>query len=134
MIGGTDVILDVKPGVSAADVILRCVRRHWPACVYQDADDESQPFEPLGGIWPPTLKGSEFFIYRDEQAARSWDEFGATEENANLMLHVLLPTGEDDDDPHSVTIVCGEPVGDVKAILVDIETELAGGKAGKGRG
>ena len=30
MIGGTDVVLEVKPGVSAADVILRVVHRHWP--------------------------------------------------------------------------------------------------------
>jgi hypothetical protein len=133
MIGGTDVILDVKPGVSAADVILRRVRRHWPACVYQDADDESEPFEPLGEIWPPTLKGNEFFLYRDEEAARSWDEFGATEENANLILHVLLPTGQADDDPHSVTIVCGEPVGEVKTLLAEVEEELAGRTAANKR-
>ena len=90
MIGGTDVIMKRKPGVPAADAILRVVRRHWPDCLYQNTDEEGTARRlPVEGA-PPDLAW-EFFLHRDEESVRSWDEFGATPENGNTMLHVLIP-------------------------------------------
>jgi len=130
MIGGTDVVLEIGPGVAAADAILRAVRRHWPHCVYQNADDETAPFAPVAD-WPPRSVEREFFVYRDEDAARDWDAEGATEANHNTMLYVILPDESPaPSDRPTVTVVCGEPTGDVKAILEDIETSLRLDRAG----
>jgi hypothetical protein len=125
MIGGTDVVLEIGAGVRAADAILRAVRRHWPRCVYQNADDESAPFTPYEGHWPPQDVDREFFVYKDVEAARSWDADGATPEKDNTMLYVIVP-----EEPAArttvptLTVVCGEPCGEMKAILEDIESSL----------
>lgn len=126
MIGGTDVILEVKPGVSAADVIIRVVRRHWPHCLYQNADDEGAPLPVPDATTPPVEP--EFFLYQNQDAARSWDEFGATPENQNSMLYVLLPKATDENSGSAeVTVVCGELVGPMAALMTEIEAELSRG-------
>ncbi|HZK79430.1 MAG TPA: hypothetical protein VFC46_00145 [Humisphaera sp.] len=134
MIGGTDVVLEIGAGVRAADAILRAVRRHWPRCVYQNADDESAPFTPFEGDWPPQDVDREFFVYKDEEAARSWDADGATPENDNTMLYVIVPEKPADRTTvPTLTVVCGEPSGEVKAILDDIESSLKeNGRTGNG--
>src|SRR5437879_5940925 len=103
MIGGTDVMLEVQAGVPVSDVIFRAVRRHWPAYVYQNADDETTPFTRSPGAGLPKPTGREFFVYRDEQAALSWDEHGAIPENFNTMLHVILGKDPSGPGPCSVT-------------------------------
>ena len=128
MIGGTDVVLAVRPGVSPAEIILRVVHRYWPLCLYQNADDEGAPL-PLPAGTTPRLD-PEFFLYRDEESARSWDEFGATPENQNSMLYVLLPNARSP-EPQEVTVVCGELVGEMTALMAEIEAELSGGTNGK---
>ena len=114
MIGGTDIVLEVRSGAMAAEAILRTVRRHWPRCVYQDADAEMVPVSLPDSEWPPQLRSRQFFIYRDEEVARSWDEYGAIPENDNLMLHVILPRWTaDNSEPSTLTLVCGEPIGEM---------------------
>jgi hypothetical protein len=124
MIGGTDIVLKVRSDAPAADVILRTVRRHWPQCLYEDADDEAVPVYSADGTWPPQLKSREFFLYRDEEAARSWDEYGAASENDNLMLHVILPHAVETSVQATLTLVCGEPVGEMGALIDDIRRQL----------
>jgi len=74
----------------------------------------------------------EFFVYRDEQAARSWDADGATPENYNTMLYIIVPEkpAERTTVP-TLTVVCGEPTGEVKIILQDIESSLKGKENGR---
>jgi hypothetical protein len=121
MIGGTDVVLKARADFPVADLILRTVRRHWPDFVIQDADDASRSFTPRNGVWLPKPTGQEFFVYRDETSARSWDEFGAMPENANTMLHVLVGHEADATDPFlEVTIVCDADTGEVASMLEEI--------------
>jgi hypothetical protein len=129
MIGGTDVVLEVKPGVSPAEVICRVVGRHWPHCVYLNADDESAPLPLPKGTTPPGL-APEFFLHQDEESVRSWDEFGATPENRNTTLYVLLPKAGSP-EPQELTVVCGELVGDMAALMAEIEAELSAGTKAK---
>src|SRR5262245_26301105 len=125
MIGGTDVVLWVREDVPAADVILRTVRRSWPGFVFQNADDESAPFAPPTGPWLPRPSGREFFVYRDERAARAWDEHGATPENTNTMLHVILGNRrQPGTDLKSLTLVCGGLTGEMKTIVDAITAGL----------
>jgi hypothetical protein len=119
MIGGTDVILEVSVGAPVADVVFAVVRRHWPNCVFQDAEDESARFE-APALWPPQLISREFFLYRDPQAARSWGEHGAAQDNHNLMLHAILP----DEQDTMVTLVCDAVGGELKKIIREIQTAL----------
>ena len=74
MIGGTDIELTIPSDVPAADVIFRTVRRHWPNFVFQDADDETAPYAATTDGMLPKPAGPEFFVYRDKQAALSWDK------------------------------------------------------------
>jgi hypothetical protein len=125
MIGGTDIVLCVHEDIPTADVIFRAVRQHWPAFVFQNADDESAPFSPRTELWLPQPSGPEFFIYRDEQAARNWDEDGATPENANTMLHVILgKRRQPQSGLRSLTLVCGTLTGDMKVLIDDIRAEV----------
>src|SRR5262249_6183460 len=114
MIGGTDIICPVRSDIPIADVIFRTVRRYWPRYVFLNAE-ETGPFTPWAGAGLPRPSGREFFIYRDEEAARSWDEQGAVPENANTMLHVILPP-ERAPLPAlaEVTLVCGELTGEME--------------------
>ena len=123
MIGGTDLICPVRGDIPIPDVIFRVVRRYWPGYVFQNADDESGPFTPHAGPWLPRPSGREFFIYRDEQAARSWDEHGATPENRGTMLYVILPSEQSlIASPTSVTLVCGELTGVMGDLVREIQS------------
>ena len=125
MIGGTDIVVEMRAGAPAARVILQTVRRYWPHCVYKDAADETVPVEMPDEAWPPQLRGRQFFLYRDEDAARSWDQHGAIPENDNLMLHVILPDAAAAYSvPSRLTLVCGEPVGQIGAMIDEIRKEL----------
>src|SRR5437660_1227082 len=109
MIGGTDIELTIRSDIPAADVVFRTVRRHWPNFVFQDADDETAPYAPNANGSLPKVSGREFFVYRDKQAALSWDEYGAAAENFNTMLYVIL--GEEDppgSNLRPLTLVCDE--------------------------
>jgi len=121
MIGGTDVELPVGDGVPVADVVFRTIRRYWPDYVIENALDESPPFKPPAGLGIPAQPSPEFFIYRDEQAATDWGEHGATPENANLMVYVLM--GDDTESvhgPRSITIVVGSPTGELRSFLKEL--------------
>ncbi|MEO6809384.1 MAG: hypothetical protein ABI353_09770 [Isosphaeraceae bacterium] len=124
MIGGTDLVFWIRDDVPAADVILRTVRRKWPDYVFQDADDPSMPSKSARG-WLPRPSGREFFIYYDLAAARSWHEDGATSENLNTMIYVVLgnrtrPAA----NLRSITIVCGELSGEMRALMDEIQMSI----------
>jgi hypothetical protein len=94
MIGGHDWLLLAPPGIPVADIILQRMLREWPDAVFLDADGTVPA--PLRD--PRVLLGCqsrEFFIFRDEAAARSWDEHGAVPGNANTMFHFVIQPGSD---------------------------------------
>src|SRR5437870_29331 len=108
MIGGTDIILSVRDEAEAVGLILRAIPRHWPRCVYQNADDEATLTADAVATMPRLL-GHEFFIYRDPASAASWEQHGAIPENANTMLHVIMgDQGVNNSGLKSITLVCDE--------------------------
>jgi hypothetical protein len=125
MIGGTDFEFWVAEGVSAGDVILHTVARYWPEYVLENALDESPYYKPRTDLGTPQPPSSEFFIYRDEKAAQNWAEHGATPENANEMVHVILgkrvrPTLRE----RSVTLVVGSRAGEMQAFVSDLSAQF----------
>ena len=125
MIGGVDIVFWVPDEGAAVDAILRVVRRHWKDYVFQNADDPRPSPRPPGN-WLPTPSGRQFFLYRDDAAARSWNENGAIPENANTMLHVLVGNRwQPGTHFRSLTVVCDEVAGEMESLLDEIRMSLA---------
>jgi hypothetical protein len=95
MIGGTDIV--VKGATPQdADLILWTMRTEWPNGLVQAGDSlEAVPFRevrlPISG---PTA----LIIYRDAASFQAWRLSGATPENQDAMMHVIVAAD-------SVTIV-----------------------------
>jgi hypothetical protein len=88
VIGGTDFVLPGKPIRDEAFFVLRALRAEWPQLVVQEADQSVT--EPVGSpnLWKRALR--EFFVYRSAADHASWQQQGATAENGDTMMHVLL--------------------------------------------
>lgn len=117
MIGGTDIVVTVPGGVDPEweRSMLLGVFALWPESVLEDTETDGAV--PLHQIVPGELP-SEFFIYKSPQWLASWDADGATEENANTMIHFLL-NGE------SVTWVIAEsPDDEVRMISEHVRLGL----------
>lgn len=80
----------------------------WPDSVVHDADDPRTITPMKVALFP----GHEFFVYQNRAAADSWREHGATDENQDLMVHVLI----------SATFVVGSPTSEMGQAV----TKLAG--------
>ncbi len=97
MIGGVDLILPSIPrSIYHPRIILGVIADRWPEALLENADDG--PPRPLTAVLGDHAEAvnSEFFVYRDEASASSWQEHGATGSNANQMVHFLVA-----DDPQS---------------------------------
>lgn len=126
MIGGSDKVLWVDENAPAADLILRVVRQHWPSFVFQNADDD-QPLDAAKSSNLTQPAGREFFLYRTAEAAQDWLQSGATDDNKNSLIHVILGNRR---KPalglRSVTLVGDEWTGELAAILVDVQRAFDG--------
>ncbi|MCI0684647.1 MAG: hypothetical protein L0Y71_21330 [Gemmataceae bacterium] len=124
MIGGCDQVLWVDEKAPAADVIVRAVRRHWPDFVFQNVDDD-QPITPDSDLWLPSPTGREFFLYENAASAQGWLAQGATPENRNAMIHVILGNRRNAAlGLRSITLVSGAWTGILDAILSSIRTDF----------
>jgi hypothetical protein len=126
MIGGSDKVLWVDENAPAADLILRTVRQHWPIFVFQNANDD-KPLDAAtsSGLTKPA--GREFFLYRTAEAAQHWLQLGATDENKNTLIHVILGNRRKPDvGLRSITLVGDDWTGELAAILADIQSAFDG--------
>jgi hypothetical protein len=124
MIGGFDKVLWVDENAPAADLILRIVRRHWPNFVFQDAE-EDQPLDAAKSSGLTHLAAREFFLYRDTEAAQEWLHAGATDNNKNTLIHVILGNRRKPElKLRSITLVGDDWTGELAAILADIQTSF----------
>ena len=126
MIGGSDIVLWVDETAPAAELILRVIRQHWPSVVFQNADDD-QPLDTAksSGLTQPV--GREFFLYRTAEAAQDWLQLGATDDNKNTLIHVILGNRRKADvGSRSITLVGDEWTDELAAILEDIQAAFNG--------
>ena len=123
-IGGWDISIEIPPHVSAAEVILRLMRRRWPGSYFQDADRDD--FYPIGSEHVAIRGGlsREFFVFVDLASLESWHRDGATAENANAMLHFLVGEPTSRRGLRLVTLVCDEPSGSILGLRSDIEASF----------
>jgi hypothetical protein len=104
-IGGIDLNLSVSPRISVTDVALRVCGRYWPQAMCEDIESEAAfPVSEAASKLP--RDSEEFFVYRDADAAASWDRDGLAPENANTMIHFLFgPKPRKNADRREITIV-----------------------------
>ena len=99
MIGGRDIVLSGPTRPDEAERIIRTLRPIWPNLVVQDATaDEPYDHDELERAGPQLR---EFLVYRDTSAFSSWAEHGATPDNTDALLHVIL-------EPNAITLVVRE--------------------------
>jgi len=106
MIGGTDLIFSVRRADFDIRSVLEAILDLWPHAVFEEADGEgTQPLAEVCGrkVFP----SEEFFISRDAAAAKSWDEQGATPENANDLVHILWGQPSGPAGQPQLTVVVG---------------------------
>jgi len=90
MIGGHDMVLDGAGPSDEGVVIVSELRRVWPELVVQDAE-AGEAVAPAGpSIERMIERMTEFFVYRSRADFESWMARGATEANADTMVHVIL--------------------------------------------
>ena len=87
MIGGADLVVNgAMP--QDADLILRTMRTEWPSGLVQASDStEAVPFREVRF---PVSGPIELIIYRDMPSFESWRHAGATPENQDAMMHVIV--------------------------------------------
>lgn len=121
-INGIDLVLEVPKAQFALPSILDIVYDFWPEAIFQAADAEhGVPLAHLLDKGKP-LSVEEFFLYRDEQSQRTWDEHGWTESNANTMIHFLL--AEKQADQVEVTMVVDSLTPEIASLYLDLNREL----------
>ena len=116
-IGGTDVIFAAPRASFNTRRILEVVQGEWPAAVLEDADTEGTL--PVRDLLAGELSrdSCEFFLYRDEASAKSWDEDGLTTANANAMIHVLTRDIPGSPEKLEVTFVVDRRKGKMAALI-----------------
>lgn len=88
MIGGADIVLFGQTMPQDADLILRSIRTEWPSAMVQEAD--SSAAVPFSQIRFPIVGPHEFIVYRDIDSFQSWQASGATPDNQDAMLHIII--------------------------------------------
>jgi hypothetical protein len=86
VIGGHDMVLDGAGPADEGVFLVSELRRVWPELVVQNAEAE----EAVSPDAPSIERMTEFFVYRSRGDFDSWTAHGATEANADTMIHVIL--------------------------------------------
>jgi len=128
-IGGTDISFRVTQSVQIQEVVLHALREFWPEYVFQDADEvELHDNNEPGPWWLYATASTEFFIYCDRKAAKAWMDQGGIPGNQSSMLHFLIDVDQSIPGPvRQVTVVVGEPTGEVAKFVGDLKKGLRRG-------
>lgn len=116
MIGGADIILGGSTREDDADFLLRGIRSEWPGAFVQGADEPHAI--PIRDLRFPLHGQTEIFVYRDEASYRSWQTDGATTENEDAMIQVIVA-----DD--SVTLVVDRQGSNLASLADDLLASLS---------
>lgn len=115
MIGGIDVRIPTRAGVSSSEVAVRAIRQKWPNAVFENGLTGDR----YDGFWNiPFGEIEELFVYKDSDAATIWDAKGAVDEASNSMIHLIS-------DPDLLTVVVDEKNAEMEVILSSIRSGLS---------
>lgn len=114
MIGGIDVRIPTRAGLSSVEVAVRAVRQFWPDAVFENGLT-GQRYNYFRELPFGSLK--EVFVYRDNTLADAWDSEGAIPSLYNTMVHIIADEG-------MLTVVIDERTADMEIILGAIRSGL----------
>jgi hypothetical protein len=100
MIGGADLVLHGRTKAHDTDILVRGIRSEWPRALIQRADDVDAT--PIRSFRLPVFGPAELIVYRDPASYQSWRDHGATADNQDGMILVIVS-----DD--AVTLVVDQP-------------------------
>lgn len=117
MIGGADIVVAEVTRREDARFVFAILRQRWPEAVYHDG--ESTTARPIADLPPPVpVEGHlELFVYDRLLTFESWMNDGATDENADAMVHIIF-------EPGQLTFVVGASPSALAAIVDEIRTRL----------
>ncbi len=88
MIGGRDIVLEWSSDSATRRVLVQMLRSAWPEAYVEDARSSGAAV-PIAGLDPETLP-AEMFVYKNAVSRDTWDADGATDANADTMIHALV--------------------------------------------
>lgn len=100
MIGGADIVLHGRTKAHDTDILVRGIRSEWPDAMIQRADEVDAA--PIRSFPFPVFGPAELIVYRDRASYQSWKNHGASADNQDAMIHLLVS-----DD--AVTLVVDRP-------------------------
>ena len=116
MIGGIDVEIPTKRGLSSLEIAVRTIRGRLPLAEFENGitGDRYHEFQqiPFGEI-------EEIFVYTDRDSAERWDDDGATSVNFNTMIHLVA-------DEETLTLVVDERNASMDEIIGAVASALGG--------
>jgi hypothetical protein len=92
MIGGTDLVISRRPEEVARRALVFALLAKWPEAVIEDARSEARATK-LEYADPASLP-EEILVYESEAWRETWAREGATERNADRMIHIILGENE----------------------------------------
>jgi hypothetical protein len=111
MIGGADIVLHGQTKAHDTDLLVRGIRSEWPRAVIQRADEDDGI--PIRDFRFPVIGPTELIVYRDDASYQSWRSKGATADNQDAMIHLIVV-----DD--SVTLVVDRPDSALAALAREL--------------
>ncbi len=120
-VGGIDLVLNTPRSSFDLNVVLAVLLDFWPDAQIEDADGPA--FRPLREVFQSDRPwhSREFFVYRDTASAASWTANGATSDNRNRMVHVLI---QDAPEGVKTTLVVDELWDEMLAISGEMQQAL----------
>ncbi len=100
MIGGADIVLHGPTRAHDTDLLVRGIRGEWPSAMIQYADEDDAA--SIRDFHFPVIGPAELMVYRDLASYQSWQAKGATAENQDSMIHLIV-------SDNSVTLVVDRP-------------------------
>jgi len=115
MIGGIDIRIKSAAGKDSLEVAARAIAQLWSNAAFAHGETGERY---LHVCLVPFSELEEVFIYRDNDAADLWFEWGAVPKAYNTMIHLLY-------DPGLLTIVIDEQNPEMDLALSAIKSGLA---------
>jgi hypothetical protein len=125
--GGLDVLLLAPAGECIADAIFRACRFHWREfdCVFQDASEARTYSFTDPWVWTVGAARTDFFVFRNQEAADSWEKNGAVKENRNMMFHFLIGgAGASGPELVEVAVVFDRFTPEVRSFIAQLQTSF----------
>jgi hypothetical protein len=123
-IGGIDLILRATQEGFEPRLLLDPVFDLWPEAMFQDVEESGTL--PLMKVLAEDslLTTKEFFVYRDDQSARTWDQQGWTSGGTNNMVHFLIRDDPSRQEDLQITMVIDDLNDEMAGLYSSLTTSL----------